>query len=81
MNRKAPINLLNGDHILGALIGGAISLPSTAWLFYAVIHLLSVDIMNQPFPMVITGITGFICCYLLVGFFVSWLIGGCKDML
>jgi len=78
---KAPINILNGNHIVGALIGSILSAPITAWVFYWVGNALTVDPMRVSFPVVVTVIAGAMGCYGALAYFFCWLFGGNKDMI
>jgi polyferredoxin len=73
-------NILNGNHILGACIGAAISMPLTAWIFYAVGGALAIDVIRAPFPILVTVISAFMVVYATFSFLICWILGGSKDM-
>jgi hypothetical protein len=71
------INIVKGNHILGALIGAAVSAPSSAWIAYGFLRVtgLNFDVQDNP-AWLITGVTACLVLYGAIAFGVSWAIGG-----
>ena len=71
------INIVNGNHILGAVIGAAISAPATAWIAYGFVHLTGISFDPQGNPAwLVTGFSALIVIYGAIAFGICVAIGG-----